>query len=733
MTDYYQSLDQLRFWENRSQISDDTDNDVNQTRKKSTNYFRFKPGSKPKNFKKIIPIISLSMLLLLAGIAVLIVSLPGLLINHFVQTFVDRYDTDQTSLNARANLMLDNLFTSQPTNSRYAEINQRRQISDNLIKNLESQGFHFDIQNKQIRAVWFKNQPINKADFLNQLQTNVAINEAKNVAFLSKRIVFQDQAWQHNANNLGLSKAGFKKPESSDHQKIIEDYRKQENDLTKINEYGLRFNTTIPTTKDEQGNEHEIDTPNANLLRSLTNNLTYINQQADKLSEKNQTPFQQKFDNLKLVETDFISNQSACGAYQNSIFLQDYAKTKQASQQAKFALNLAIESDKIKAGVATPEAVEYYGNRLTKTFQTVKNDGTIIKTKAATDSIGYKYAAYGDAVIPDDNTERYILGATPTTNQLISDTNQQHCNSQSQTSFLSNFFANILNFLNPFKLNLSTNFDNNSSRKLTENTLAAMSNRHVDSETAGEDFGNAAAAGFGAFLGRNAARGGSGVLTKRQAVAFLNEQDKRLAMQAKIDQKNLNPFDTSSKYTFLGSIVYHNLSLLSQVSSLLTFSANFLKSVNYSLATINPISQATSSTKTYNSLSNCQDSTYAKLNQYLTNGEEIALDVFCNPVYGTSTTHLNLSTEEVINRLIASGDLALADPNCTSDCQLVRQNGLADYEKNCVNRGNLPIGNSENGFDDGASCLQNSEQKALYAIYFIDNRLQQIFNQLPLL
>lgn len=730
MSSYIQSLRQLQSWENRSQMSGGLVSLPPAVKSKPVQ-FVFKNSKNLKSFKKIAPVIGLIGVLLIAGLAILMVSLPSLLINHFVQTFVDRYDTDQTSLEARSDVMLDNLFATTAPDSRYAEINKRRQASENLIKNLESQGFRFNIQNNQIKAVWFKDQPISKADFLTQLQNNVDINQATDLALMSKRTVFQDKVWQKNASNLGLSKAGFSTPKTNNSQEIIDDYRKQEIDLTKVNQSGLRFSTNIPTTDDQQ----EVNTPSTNIFKSLLDNLNYINQQADNLTKNNQAPYQQNFDNLKFVENDFISNQSSCGAYQNSLFLQDYAKTAQASQQSKFALNLAIEADKIKVGIATPESTEYYGNRLTKTFTTVKKDGTVIETKAATDSIGYKYAAFGDALEPNENAQRYILGSTPETARLIKATDQVSCQGQSKPSWLGGFFANIANAFNSFRLNssdLSNYFDKNSSRKITENTLAAMSNRHVDPDTSGEDFGNAAAAGFGAFLGRNAARGGNGVLTKQQAVAFLGQQDKYLAIKAKIDQKNLHPLDPSSKYTLVGSLIYNNLPRLSKVASIANFGINLIQTAKISLAAISPISQANSAIKTYNSLSNCHDPMYLNLNKYLENGQEIAFDVFCNPVYGTPTNYLALSTEQVIEKLIASGDLALADPNCSTNCQLVKQAGLADYEKNCVNRGNLPIGNSEGELDDGASCLQNSEHKALYAIYFIDSRLQAMFDQMKL-
>ena len=77
-------------------------------------------------------------------------------------------------------------------------------------------------------------------------------------------------------------------------------------------------------------------------------------------------------------------------------------------------MNLFIEAEKIKAGIATPESAEFYGKRLTETYTTTKANGVVVETKSATDSFGYKYAAFGDTPQLNENAERYVLGANPT-------------------------------------------------------------------------------------------------------------------------------------------------------------------------------------------------------------------------------------------------------------------------------------------------------------------------------
>lgn len=679
------------------------------------------------------PFIGLGLILIIIMVIVSFVLTPSLLINHFVQTITDKFNYQATSLEARSNLLLNSKWQGR-AKSPYRIINEYQTIPDNLTKNLEHEGFSIHTENQQMTRVFYKNKPIQRSEFLNALRYNTDINEAKNNSFNSKRVVFQDAVWQKNARNWRLSKKGFTKPTNKN---ITDDFNQQELAITKIEDAQMRFNTNMPTETDEKGNVYEKQSPSISIFKSLTHNLQYINQQADQTSKEQKSPFYRSFNNLKLAERSFVNNQSACGLYHNSNFLQNYAKNPQAGQQSQLAINLFIEAEKIKAGIAIPESAEFYGKRLTETYTTTKSNGAVVETKSATDSFGYKYAAFGDTPQLNENAERYVLGASPTIAQsqkIIANHNNNQCNTQEGgllKRLFDSFFSNIANLLNPFQLNfdfLNQLLDSGKDRQITENTVAAMANLKVAPNTVGEDLGNAIVAGSGFFLGKNAAIGGNNILTQDQAVAYLQEQDKYLALQGQIESKNLSPFDPSSKHTLMGSIINTNLQLFTKVSSLRSIGYNLIKTAKISLLRLSPVSQA----QHHHIYSNrCQDSEFLKLNQHL-HGQKIAFDPFCNPVYGVDIKAIQIDPVEVIHQLISHGDLIKANPECQEDCELIPTGGLSKYQKNCINRARLPIGDTddESGYDDGESCLANSHRKSLYALYFIDQRLNKIFQSI---
>lgn len=695
----------------------------------------FNSGPKTaNNWLKGLPIIVAFLLLVGILTIVLIFATPSLLINHFVQTLTDRFNYQATSFEARSNLILDSKWQSNQPPSEYKIINQYRTMPDTLAKNMEQEGFTIKTDQQQIKEVFFKHQPISRQDFLRKISSDVDINKAKNDSFNSKRVVFQDDVWQKNAHNLRLSKKGFTTKKTADKQAIIDDFKQQELAITKVQEPETRFNTSVPTETDQDGNSHEQDSPSISIFKSINNNLSYINQQADQLSSDKQTPYRRKFDNLKLVESNFVNQQSACGLYHNNLFLQNYAKTSQAEQQSQLALNLFVEAEKIKAGLATPESVSFYGDRLTEKFIITKANGTKVETLSATDSQGYKYAAYGDNVSLNENAQRYVLGANPSVAnslQMIRDNNPQ-CQ---ETGFFKKFFRSILNnianLLKPFTLNLPKLNDllnTGSDRQMTENTLAAMSNLKVAPDTSGEDLGNAIVSGTGYFMGKNAAIRGNNILSKKQAITYLQDQAHYLALQAEIDRKYLSPLDASSNNTLIGSIVASNLHLFTEVSSIRNLVTSVVHSAKISLFKLQPTSYAAPLKLGKN---RCEDSEFLKLNRYF-NGEEIALDPFCNPFYGVDPQYKKLTPEQVVLKLVASGDLVKADPDCQEDCELIPNQGLANYQKNCINRAKLPIGDQDDELelDDGESCLANSPQKALYGIFFIDQGVQRIFDEI---
>lgn len=684
----------------------------------------FKTHSPKKvNVLLLAPLLGVVSIFITVLILLFVASSPSLLINHFVETLTDAFNYQAPSFKKRTAWLIYNKFDDNQSKSRYQIINQYRQISDNLVKNMRKEGIDAEIKNQRIISLTYKNQLIKKTDFLQKIETDINFADAIEKSFNGNRAMFQDDAWRKNVNLLQLATGGFKEINPKSNLNAVEQYRKQELELTKINSQGARF--SIETT--DQKNKLPDD---------LKKNFQYINHQADEINKSGDSPFYKGFDNLKLVESNFVNNRSACGLYQNNLFLKKYGKNEQAKQQAQLALNLFVESEKIKAGVATPEAIEFYGNRLTKTFTFTKPDGTKIETLSATDSQGYKYAAYGDSNPLRESARRFVLGA----NQQIASTLQQFKNQPvddcSNQSSLGDFFSNVLSFLNPFRLfskDLNQRLESGQSRELTESTIASMAHRKVSPELFGEDLGNAVTAGVSKFMGKGADIAGNLILTKQQAISYFKQRDIYLAQAAQLERQHKSPLDISSKHTFLGSIVYNNLNLLNSVSSLATFTTNFWKNSLASIAklsTLSQISQAKSNQKSIEGFSQCYDPDLLALN---TNGHDIAYDIFCNPIYGLPLEYSNSTPENLVNDLIRSGDLIPTDINCQENCQLQPAKTLANFQKNCgINRHNLAIGEENSELDSGLSCIANSTATINSSIFMIDQRIENILNKVIL-
>lgn len=680
----------------------------------------FKTHSPKKiNLLLLTPLLGIGSILIVVLMLLFIASSPSLLINHFVETLTDAFNYQAPSFKKRTAWLIYNKFDDNQPKSRYQIVNQYRQISDNLVKNMSKEGIDAEIKNQRIISLTYKNQLIKKTDFLQKIETDIGFADAIEKSFNGNRAMFQDDAWRKNVNLLQLATGGFKEIDKKSKLNPTEQYRQQELELTKINSQGARFSIETADQKNK-------------LPDDLKKNFQYINHQADNISQSGDSSFYKNFDNLKLVESNFVSHRNACGLYQNNLFLKKYGKNEQAKQQAQLALNLFVESEKIKAGVATPEAIEFYGNRLTKTFTFTKPDGTKIETLSATDSQGYKYAAYGDSNPLGESARRFVLGA----NQQIANTLQQFKNQPvddcSNQSSLGDFFSNVLSFLNPFRLfskDLNQRLESGHSRELTESTIASMAHRKVSPELFGEDLGNAVTAGVSKFMGKGADIAGNLILTKQQAISYFKQRDIYLAQAAQLERQHKSPLDISSKHTFLGSIVYNNLNLLNKTASLATFTVNFWKNSLASIAKLSPlsqISQAQSDHKTLEGFSQCHDPDLLALNA---TGQDIAYDIFCNPIYGLPLEYSNSTPENLVNDLIRSGDLVPTDINCQENCQLQPAKNLAKFQKNCgINRHNIAIGDSNSEFeiDNGSSCIANSSSTVKAAIFTIDQRIENI-------
>ena len=147
----------------------------------------------------------------------------------------------------------------------------------------------------------------------------------------------------------------------------------------------------------------------------------------------------------------------------------------------------------------------------------------------------------------------------------------------------------------------------------------------------GEDRGNAFASGANKYLASNHQIGGGSPGGRNQVIAFRRQQEIVIAEEAEYQRSIRSPFDISSQYTFLGSIVY-SLIPMANSSGVGTTLKNISTIMTNSINSLLPSASAIAETNLINSFGECP--TLESIG--------IAGDAYCNP-YFVSDTSTNTS------------------------------------------------------------------------------------------
>ncbi len=241
----------------------------------------------------------------------------------------------------------------------------------------------------------------------------------------------------------------------------------------------------------------------------------------------------------------------------------------------------------------------------------------------------------------------------------------------------------------------------------------------IPDNIAGQDLGNALSVGAGEMMSQNAQSGGGSLLTKDGAIAYHQETQRVLAMQAEEDRLNLSPFDPTSRNTFLGSIVFAAMPLA--YSNGIFSTLGTLGSItSRSFASILPGASAVDDAKFRSGLETCVDDFYEE--------HGIAAGPDCVIMRGVDVGTLNADPDEIFDYLIDKGEIKanLSGENDTLEDAIISNSNLDKFKKYCSER-ESPIGSdvSDGGFfglgapaagwNDGSFCLHNpngsNEQK----------------------
>ncbi len=203
--------------------------------------------------------------------------------------------------------------------------------------------------------------------------------------------------------------------------------------------------------------------------------------------------------------------------------------------------------------------------------------------------------------------------------------------------------------------------------------------RNLATDVVGEDLGNAVASGATEMMSKNHQGSGGGPGTKAKVIAFRQQQQIALAEQADFDRATLSPFDTSSRYTFLGSLAFTIFPRLATISS--AWPALFTQTnamVLTSIANLSPTTAAIATTDLNQYEGSCP---------YLESVGGVG-DAFCNPYYTTDTDTLDYDEDWLI-QTIASLDDNFEGSIDTLNPKVKENSNLAKFQKFCGNRESL--------------------------------------------
>lgn len=210
-------------------------------------------------------------------------------------------------------------------------------------------------------------------------------------------------------------------------------------------------------------------------------------------------------------------------------------------------------------------------------------------------------------------------------------------------------------------------------------TVASMLTRDLITNLGGEDLGNALVSGANMYMGNTHRANGGSLANREKYVQFAVAQQSVIADNAKFERQNRNPFDATSKYTFMGTLVNQALKFAStnSVMSAVTSASSVLSS--------SIIAMSGSSASAYDIAADLPDeATFKETCPYLWSIGAVG-DAYCNPYAITDVSTIELDPIDVINKLNSWGSFLDQDAE-DGNVQINGKSDLAKYILYCDNR-----------------------------------------------
>ncbi len=666
---------------------------------------------------------------------------PGLLLVQMKEVMVNKFNSQLASMDVRSTKILTSKMgtTSGLCNSKISIRCKYSSMSDKQVSKFEKAGIKVNSEKTTLlgrskpTSFDFNGENIKPNEFNTKLASSAEFRSAVKQAYNPKFAGFADSIWNKAATKLGISKKGANLDGTTDDQKLKS---LQEDTKNPAN------NTRTPPAIDKNSTKPDGSSYTPEEIAAANQAADAANGIADGASGVESTATKAGTSILSGAETvgsvikvTGIAD-SACTAYGAVQAVGYAAKMVRAVQLARYAMVFLNVADQIKAGTAKPEDVSYLGKTLTTT---VAAKGTTPEVKSATDSFGYKFAAYGDRGAMSLSATQFLAGGGLTgkligVSALINST--LHGTPRTTCGTLKNPFVAGASFIAGIALMFvpGANFALSAKDVAQGLLIAALSVASaalpamlqdivagvmVDKTTVGEASGDAIASGASGLMGTTANTGGNAPLTPTQAVAYNNLSTNVAAQYAQEDQLAYSPFDVTNSNTFMGKVALQLLPYTSKMSSLSGIFSSVASLTTGALGSIT--SQNAKATDNIANYQMCQDFDYNDLKGDGSN-VKVATDPYCNITYGIPPEALNADPIAVVDALGTEIDPVTGDPAPGSQYEA--------FVTECINR-NRPLGDTGPDLKepDGSKCLFGAVQNDghttnnNYYIHYIDQRI----------
>ncbi len=697
-------------------------------------------------YKRTGPLLGITGTVFGGGLIFVMLTSPSLLIVHMKEMFTEKFNTQLSSMDVRTtrmNMTKVNNTTKGLCAGGLTIKCRFSTMSEKQVKNFKAAGIEVVADGETITgrtkpaSYIFKEQNITAADFSRLYSTDSEFRSAIKKAYNPKFAGFQGRAWSVVANLYGLSK---KSPDLSGDTK--------EEKQKKLNAIAIEGMDDSGGSPIKEGDKKPGCDSGGKECTYTADEAKTANEEAGKIASElgEEGKSGKAGENVKSVLASakiksVTAGISILGVVEGTcagiglLNATSYAsKTLKVVQLARSFMVLAVIADSIKAGDSpAPDQVSFLGDLLTDV--TKDAEGNVV-TASSTDSYGWKYAAYGDAVGSDQSmseASRFVaggalIGGLSAVSKTLTDSLGGREASRNTCGVLANpvvqgasLLAGIAVLFIPganvgvglIKIGASVvaGIAVGAVISMLPSMIADIQAGTITQNIAGADLGNAMTAGGGAIMSNTlAGQNGNGLLTKEDAIAYSSTVKNTSSSYIADELDQANPLDASNPHTFLGSIASSLLPLRSESNPLSVVGSLVATSVSK----IIPKTSALTDEQYAKSLEVCQDQDALDAGY--------AVDPFCNPIRGIPPKYLSdnnpyYDTLTVLDRLTESGNLSEAG------------NPIGEYKtfiEKCITSTEPP------GYQEGTDynvmlakdCFVNDDT-ADYYLHYIDRRIEE--------